>query len=111
MLSDAEEIRRLRRCIHDAFTVRNKSEENFREWRSACAEFQLHYDTLAFPGGYLGAHERIVAGDKEAMEAAICFLEIRLYFFRSGYMFRTILKKAKHAPLSEEQAARLRARY
>ena len=48
-----------------------------------------------------------MAGDPESMEAAICFLELRPYFFRSGYMFESILRRAKRAPLSQEQVARL----
>jgi hypothetical protein len=40
------------------------------------------------------------------MEAALCFLEVRPYFFRSGYMFKDILRKSRWAPLSPEQAAR-----
>jgi hypothetical protein len=43
------------------------------------------------------------------MEAAVCFLEVRPYFFRSGYMFKDILRKCKRAPLSREQSARLEA--
>jgi hypothetical protein len=63
--------------------------------------------SLAFPGGLDGAYERIVSGDPEAMETAICFLELRPYYFRSGYMFEDILRKCKRAPLSPEQASRL----
>lgn len=51
---------------------------------------------------------RISYGDEEAMEAAICFLEIRPYFFRSGYMFKDILRKCRRARLSSDQAARLK---
>jgi hypothetical protein len=50
---------------------------------------------------------RIEYGDPEAMEAAICFLEVRPYFFRSGYMFWDILRKCRKAPLSRAQAKRL----
>ena len=41
------------------------------------------------------------------MEAAICFLECRPYYFRSGYMFKDILRKAKKAPFSTDQKIRL----
>ena len=58
-------------------------------------------------GGYEGAMDRLVAGDLEAMEEAIYFIEPRPYFFRSGYMFDALLRKVKHAPLSLEQHARL----
>lgn len=41
------------------------------------------------------------------MEAAICFLEVRPYFYHSGYMFNSLLRKAKRAPLDPEQLERL----
>ena len=83
--------------------------EDLRNWESACREFHDRYDLLAFPGGYEGALERIVAGEPEAMDAAICFLEVRPYFFRSGYMYKDILRKIKRAPLSKRQADRVAA--
>jgi hypothetical protein len=42
------------------------------------------------------------------MEAAICFLECRPYFFRSGYMFKDILRRCRRAPLLPQQAVRLK---
>jgi hypothetical protein len=77
------------------------------EWKRACEVFHSWYDELAFPGGYSGYLDRLMAGNPETMEAAICFLEMRPYFFRSGYMFDALLRKAKHAPLSPGQSARL----
>lgn len=52
-----------------------------------------------------------MAGDPETMEAAICFLEVRPYFFRSGYMFDHLIRKTRHAPLSEEQRMRWQGVY
>ncbi len=40
------------------------------------------------------------------MEAAICFLELRPYFFHSGFMFKDILRACRKAPLSEDQSMR-----
>jgi hypothetical protein len=107
ILQNAEEINRLHSRVHETFKSRDKNEHTRREWQNACKEFHDNYDRLAFPGGLKGAFERIMAGDPEAMEAAICFLETRPYFFRSGYMFKTILRKAKKAPLNQDQQARL----
>lgn len=108
---NAAEIVRLHSRIGETFEQRSKSAEKRREWEQACAEFHARFDKLAFPGGYQGggALIRVMYGDPEAMEAAICFLEIRPYFFRSGYMFKDILRKCRRAPLSADQAARLRA--
>jgi len=104
---NAAEVVRLHRRIHETVAKRHISEEKREEWKQACEVFHHRYDELAFPGGYSGALDRLVAGDEQTMEAAICFLEMRPYFFRSGYMFEEILRKAKRAPLSAEQSARL----
>ncbi|MGV7222302.1 MAG: hypothetical protein ACQ9MH_12330 [Nitrospinales bacterium] len=68
-----------------------------------------YYDSLAFPGGYAGALDRILEGDPKAMEAGICFLEVRPYFNQSGYMFKDIIRKLKKAPLDEDQRKRFEA--
>jgi len=106
---NASEISRLHARIHETVKLRDRGAAERREWEQACAEFHARYDELAFPGGYSGALERIVAGDPDTMEAAICFLEVRPYFFRSGYMFKDILRKTRRAPLSGAQADRFAA--
>jgi hypothetical protein len=108
ILKNAAEVARLHRRVHETFKLRTRDSEKWNEWKRACAEFHAGYDTLAFPGGYRGALDRIVSGDEEAMEAAVCFLECRPYFFRSGYMFKDILRKCRKAPLSVRQAERLK---
>jgi hypothetical protein len=106
---NAQEIVRLHSRIHETYLQRSESPDKRGEWEKACAEFHTRYDRLAFPTGYQGggALRRIEYGDPEAMEAAVCFLEVRPYFFRSGYMFKDILRKCRKAPLSADQAARL----
>lgn len=107
MLANAEEIQRLNARVDETAKVRGRSPEDHRNWRLACETFHSRYDALAFPGGYSSALERIVAGEPEAIEAALCFLEARPYFFRSGYMFKDILRKTKRLALSGQQAVRL----
>jgi hypothetical protein len=77
------------------------------ELREVWLTYDRCYDALAFPGGWEGATCRLLAGDPECMEAAICFLEVRPYFYHSGYMFNSLLRKAKRAPLDPEQLERL----
>ncbi len=108
ILENTGEIVRLNTRIKEAIRDRGKSPEKRREHEQACAEFHQRFAGLAFPGGYAGALERISSGDPETMEAAICFLEMRPYFFRSGYMFKDILRRCRRAPLSPQQAARLK---
>ena len=93
ILRNADSINRLRDKIQETFELRDKNEHSNKEWRKACSEFHEKYSDLAFPGGLDGAYERILHGDQKAMEAAICFVECRPYFFRSGYMFKDILRK------------------
>ena len=107
ILRNAEEINHLKTRIDETFKTRRTDKKKREAWEKACEEFHSNYNRLAFPGGLEGAYERILAGDPEAMEAAVCFLECRPYFFRSGYMFKDILRKAKKAPLSEKQKERL----
>jgi len=106
-MSNAKEINRLKARVDESVKHRGQNEEKRKEWKQACSEFHARYDALAFPGGLAGAYERILSGDAEAMEAAICFLECRPYFFRSGYMFKDILKKSRKAPLRKAQRVRL----
>jgi hypothetical protein len=107
---NAAEIVRLHSRIRETYAQRSKSSQKMEEWKRACAEMHSRYSELAFPGGYDGdVLDRILSGDVQAMETAICFLEVRPYFFRSGYMFKDILRKCRRAPLSRNQAERLRA--
>jgi hypothetical protein len=104
------EIVRLNSRIKETYAQRSKSSEKMQEWKQACAEFHSRYAGLAFPGGYQGnVLDHILSGDSQAMETAVCFLEVRPYFFRSGYMFKDILRKCRRAPLSLDQTARLKA--
>jgi hypothetical protein len=103
--ASADELRRLHARVRETFALRGKDR---RAWSDACAEFHARYDALAFPGGYAGAPERLAAGDSATMEAALVFLELRPYFFRSGYMHKKLMRCAKRAPFSKAQAQRFR---
>jgi hypothetical protein len=106
MLANAEEIRRLHTRIHETVRLRERSAEDRQQWLQACREFHTRYDALAFPGSYGDAFERMAAGEPEAIEAALVFLEVRPYFFRSGYMYKDLLRKTKRVPRSGSQARR-----
>ena len=98
ILANAQEIQRLTAHVQETSKLRDRSPEDHRNWQRACE---------AFPGGYADALERIASSQPEAVESALCFLEARPYFFRSGYMFKDILRKTKRAALTEQQTARL----
>jgi hypothetical protein len=107
ILVGAQEVSRLHARIHDTFKTRGNSPRDRDIWAAACKEFHSRYNELAFPGGYESAEARIVAGDPQTIEVAMCFLELRPYFFRSGYMYQSLLRKMKRAAVTKDQAERL----
>ncbi len=109
MRDNAVVITRLQTAIHDTFALRDRGQKQRDEWSQACSDFQSRYDQLAFPGGYSGALDRIRSGEVETIENALCFLEVRPYFFRSGYMFKDILKVINQISLDDKRAARLQS--
>jgi hypothetical protein len=109
IIANAEEITRLKARIDATFRLRDKSPVHRVEWSEACAEFHRRYNTLAFPGGYDEAMEKFSVSDPSPVETALCFLEMRPYFYRSGYMFKTLLRRVKRAELKQSQHNRLDA--
>jgi hypothetical protein len=107
MIQNAAEINRLHDRVHETFKRRDQSVKLREEWSRACAEFHARYNQLCLPGGWdAGFYDRLHAGDSDTVEVALCFLEVRPYFFRSGYHWKDILQKCKHAPLKGEQCER-----
>lgn len=104
---NAREINRLHSRIHETYKGRKESEQALQEWRHACEEFHARYGLLCLPGGWDDRFfERILSGEHDAIEVALCFLEVRPYFFRSGYLWKDIFRKCKRAPMAGEQAER-----
>lgn len=104
--ANAQEIARLQARVDAAFAQRET--HGPQAWRDACDEFDARYDSLAFPGGYDDdLLKRLASGERNTVEAALCFLEVRPHFFRSGYMWKDILRMAKRAPMNTLHAARL----
>ena len=107
MIENAAEINKLHSRVEETFKMRGTGEQPRQEWLQACQEFHTRYNLLCLPGGWdSGFYDRILAGDVTAIEIALCFLEVRPYFFRSGYHWKAILQKCKRAPMVGEQAER-----
>lgn len=105
---NARRIAEMHALIHK--TLKNRNTPQGRKiWECACSEFHSAYDALAFPGGYVSALKRLQCNDPEAIEAAIVFLELRPYFFRSGYMREKLMRLLKHVKMTEKQAKRFEA--
>lgn len=67
----------------------------------------MRFDKLAFPGGYTRALKLLASEDGATIEAALQFIEIRPYFFRSQYIRTKLLRMLKRIPLSQRQLERL----
>ena len=103
---NAKEIFNLRRQIREANLFRSDGPEYEAEWQQACNDFHENYDSLAFPGGAFSARHRMRAGDNHAIEYAIAFLEVRPYFYRSGYMYKEYMRVLRNCPLTSGQRKR-----
>lgn len=103
----AQYIQRLHQQVHKTFANRDNSQADWQAWERACEIFHQNYHTaLGFDGGENGLLEQLRRHDAYAIEYAVCFIEVRPYFFRSGYLYQTLLKKLNHVPLSESQRQR-----
>ena len=112
--TNAAKISELRQRVLETCTFRDDGPEQKAEWKQACSEFHEQYQNLAFPGGTFDARHRMRAGDEEAIEYAIAFLEVRPFFFRSGYMYQEYMRVLRNCPLSDAQRQRydrIRAKY
>lgn len=108
IVANAKEVERMRTDVRAAAAaLREQDPESKRILATAYEVFEARIDALTFPGGYSDAFERIDSGDPAAIEAALCFLELRPRFLGSGYMYKHILRKMKLASLPSAQACRL----
>jgi hypothetical protein len=111
ILENGAEITRLRTRTDETLGRRSSSPQGRDEWKTACAQFHERYSELALPGGYDGAAARILAGNPTAMEAAVCFLECRPYFFRSGYMYKRAAAQGQASAALARAVGAIASRY
>ena len=95
------EIRKLHNAIHDSFKRKDRSDYERNIWKDACVQFHSKYSALCFLNGFANIKDRLMSGIHDDMEYAVDFVEIRPYFFRSGYMYQYLLRHLKNAPLPE----------
>jgi hypothetical protein len=105
---NAHRIKELHGKIDETLARRSISREAWKEWEQACKLFHQEYNALAFPGGYEEGLQKIQAGDSNAIENALAFLEVKPYFFRSQYIKTKLTRLLKHAVLSVQQEERLK---
>lgn len=99
--SNAATLRKLYEAIHETFTRRSEGPEAYAAWERACREFHTRWDELAFPGGLDSGLRKIVAGDLQAIETAIRYLELRPFYFRAQYTRSVFTRLIKRQTLPE----------
>jgi hypothetical protein len=82
-------------------------EQRSDDYASSRDAFFNLYDQLAFPGGLTKRLHELSQQNPEAVEDAICFLEVDPNYFRSGYIKERILHRLKHCRISAGQRTRL----
>ena len=99
---NAIEINRLKQSIQQSHNVKNKHDE----WAENCREYNEKYFGLCFWNGLWDYRKEIRSGNLEAIEYYICFIEVRPYFFRSGYMYNDLMRVFKNIELTTDHRRR-----
>jgi hypothetical protein len=100
---NAARLRELHHEIHRTFRLGPHGPDH----HAACRRFHESYDALAFPGGLTLGLDRLKRLERLTVEMAVRFLEEDPWFHRSGYIKEVIVRRLKHAPLTEPQRYRL----
>jgi len=113
ILKSEAKIQRLHHLISSTFAKRDDNRQSYESWQNACTNFHQSYSTLVFHSDNFEGEEYLVelithdsANGAYAREFAVCFIELRPYHFRSGYLYKRLLRKLKHAPLTQDQLSR-----
>ena len=106
---NAQTLRELKEAIDTSVVDRDLNEEHHQKWALACERFHSSFDGLAFPGGLAKELDLLRAGDEQAIEMAVRFLEADPFFFRSGYIKAELLRAMRRVQLSDNQKERLRS--
>jgi hypothetical protein len=106
MSDNAAVLRHLHRRVHEAADIRSHGPTEMKAWVEAAREFHDRYNDLAMPGGYDAVLQGLEASDPGAIDLALCFVESRPYFFRSGYMYTLLMRRLKKCAMSDEQVMR-----
>jgi hypothetical protein len=106
MSDNAAVLRHLHRSVREAADLRSRGPAEMKAWVEACRDYHERYNDLAMPGGYDAVLDGLEASDPGAIELALCFVEQRPYFFRSGYMYTLLMRRLKKCAMNDEQAMR-----
>lgn len=103
---NTEIIYRIHKAIHSTLPDRDKSPSHFEAWENACTEFHNNYSELSYFYKYDDCRKELRQGNNELIEYSLCFLEVRPYYFRSGYLYKDLIRVLKNCPLTNSQMNR-----
>ncbi|HET7489632.1 MAG TPA: hypothetical protein VFJ85_17020 [Acidimicrobiales bacterium] len=101
----ADHVRLTHRAVHEAFD-RRSSAGAFAAWEDAATAAHEAFEIM-YPRRFWDDVERLRAGDPDAVEPLLAFLEADPWCFRSGYAKETILRFLRRHRLDGGQQARV----
>ena len=107
-----ETLQRLHRAIDETSEIRlrTQSQEDIAKWHKAVERWK-DYSGWGDQKFYVFESDcflkALAAGEADARECAITFLEYDCYYFRSGYMKAKLLTRLKHLDLTQAETRRL----
>ena len=106
------ELNRLKQLVNETSEFRD-TPEGIARWKKAVAHW-YEFSGFGHPEDKFYIFENdcflasLSAGESDAKECAVTFLELDPYYFRSGYMKSKLLVRLKHLKLSTSEKERLR---
>jgi hypothetical protein len=87
--------------------LKPESDPAWAAWESAVDAFYAALDA-AYPPGFWDDYDRLRRGDSAGLDTAVRFLEADPWFFRTGYLKASLLRRIRRFSLTPDQTARLR---
>lgn len=104
ILRNAERLQRACWDVTETFAHREDGPEQYAAWEQATRRFHQALDAM-YPDAFRATIERMAAGESDALEPALAFLEADPWCFRSGYAKERIAQLLpRHHPDPGQQA-------
>ena len=100
------DVNTLKARVRETWRARGQSQNHWREWQRAADDLRNYQSSVSA----LWNEETLAlirAGDRNALEGALSFLEADPYFYRSGYLKEKVLHAIKSSPWERNDELRL----